>query len=273
MLEIEYRNLLVRVMRIGDMRIDRTGVGTLSLFGEQLRGNISQSFPLFGGRKLFFKTVITELLWYIRGDSNLSFLHQHGCKIWDAWADENGDLGPVYGAQWRRAPRISSDGEIVGYKDQLAELIYDLRHNNTSRRMLINAWNPSQVDEMRLPPCAFMVQFYVRDNTYLDVRVDSRSADIMLGLPHNIAVYSLLTYILAHICGYVPGRYTHHLGDVHLYNNHITSAKLYLDKDIPNPPTLSILEPTDIGIGDFTHASFVLNGYTPGPTIAMPVAI
>ncbi|HEY9057245.1 MAG TPA: thymidylate synthase [Aurantimonas sp.] len=228
----QYLNLLAHVLEHGTDRTDRTGTGTRSIFGHQMRFDLSAGFPMLTTKRLHWKSIAHELLWFLRGDTNIAYLKQHGVRIWDEWADENGDLGPVYGAQWRSWPDY--DG---GHIDQIAKVVDEIRRNPHSRRLIVTAWNPALVDEMALPPCHCLFQFYVTDGR-LSCQLYQRSADIFLGVPFNIASYALLTAMVAQATGLKPGEFVHTLGDAHLYANHFEQARLQLTRQPGRLPTL-----------------------------------
>lgn len=261
----QYLELMQDVLEHGDQKGDRTGTGTLSLFGYQMRFNLQDGFPLLTTKKLFTKGIIHELLWMLRGDTNIAYLHEHGVHIWDEWADEQGELGPVYGAQWRSWP--GPDGRII---DQIQHVSDQIRANPDSRRLIVSAWNPGQLQEMALPPCPTLFQFNVTENR-LSCQLYQRSADIFLGLPFNIASYSLLTHMLAASSGLEVGYFVHTIGDAHLYLNHLDQARQQITR-APRPlPQLELTpRPT---IFDYTHADIAFRNYDPHPHIAAPVAV
>ena len=262
----QYLDLMRHVLEHGHAKSDRTGTGTLSVFGWQMRFDLAQGFPLVTTKKLHTKSIIHELLWFLKGDTNIRYLKENGVSIWDDWADANGDLGPVYGYQWRswHAP----DGRVI---DQIAQLVDGLKRNPDSRRHIVTAWNPADIERMKLPPCHALFQFYVNDGK-LSCQLYQRSADIFLGVPFNIASYALLTLMLAQVCGYRPGDFVHTLGDAHLYVNHLKQAKEQLDRQ-PRPlPTLR-LNPAVTDLFAFRFEDFTLEGYDPLPHIAAPVAV
>ena len=262
----QYLDLLRLVKEHGTRKGDRTGTGTLSVFGHQMRFNLSEGFPLVTTKKLHVRSIIYELLWFLNGDTNIRYLNDHGVSIWDEWADENGDLGPVYGRQWRSWPRTGG-----GTIDQIALLLDQLRNNPNSRRLIVSAWNPSDVEEMALPPCHCLFQFYVADGR-LSCQLYQRSADIFLGVPFNIASYALLVHMVAQVSGLKPGEFVHTFGDAHLYLNHLEQAERQLSR-APRPlPTLRVNEDvTDLFA--FRFEDFSLEGYDPHPHIAAPVAV
>ena len=262
----QYLDLMRHVLENGQDKTDRTGTGTRSVFGWQMRFDLSQGFPALTTKKLHLKSIIHELLWFLQGDTNIGYLQANGVRIWDEWADEMGDLGPVYGKQWRRWE--CPDGRLV---DQISQLVHGLKHNPDSRRHIVSAWNPGDVDQMALPPCHCLFQFYVA-NGKLSCQLYQRSADIFLGVPFNIASYALLTMMLAQVCGYRPGEFIHTFGDAHLYNNHFEQARLQLTRE-PRPlPTLWI-NPAVNDIFAFKFEDFRLDGYDPHPHIPAPVAV
>lgn len=262
----QYLDLMRHVLENGQDKTDRTGTGTRSVFGWQMRFDLSQGFPALTTKKLHLKSIIHELLWFLQGDTNIGYLKANGVRIWDEWADEAGDLGPVYGKQWRRWE--CPDGRLV---DQISQLVHGLKHNPDSRRHIVSAWNPGDVDQMALPPCHCLFQFYVA-NGKLSCQLYQRSADIFLGVPFNIASYALLTMMLAQVCGYRPGEFIHTFGDAHLYNNHFEQARLQLTRE-PRPlPTLWI-NPAVNDIFAFKFEDFRLDGYDPHPHIPAPVAV
>lgn len=262
----QYLDLMRHVLENGQDKTDRTGTGTRSVFGWQMRFDLAQGFPALTTKKLHLKSIIHELLWFLQGDTNIAYLQANGVRIWDEWADEAGDLGPVYGKQWRRWE--CPDGRLV---DQISQLVNSLKHNPDSRRHIVSAWNPGDVDQMALPPCHCLFQFYVADGK-LSCQLYQRSADIFLGVPFNIASYALLTMMLAQVCGYRPGEFIHTFGDAHLYSNHLEQARLQLTRD-PRPlPTLWI-NPAVNDIFAFKFEDFRLDGYDPHPHIAAPVAV
>ena len=262
----QYLDLMRHVLEHGNDKSDRTGTGTRSVFGWQMRFDLGRGFPLLTTKKLHLKSIIHELLWFLQGDTNIKYLQDHGVRIWDEWADAEGDLGPVYGKQWRRWE--TPDGRVV---DQIRQLVHSLKHNPDSRRHIVSAWNPGDVDSMALPPCHCLFQFYVA-NGKLSCQLYQRSADIFLGVPFNIASYALLTLMLAQVCGYRPGEFIHTLGDAHIYANHFAQARLQLDRE-PRPlPTMAINPAVD-DIFSFEFGDFQLDGYDPHPHIAAPVAV
>lgn len=261
-----YEALLSKALLQGTPKSDRTGTGTLSLFGHQMRFDLSTSFPLITTKKVHLKSIIYELLWFLRGDTNVAYLRDHGVTIWDEWADENGDLGRVYGAQWRSW--LAPDGRKI---DQIKNVLEQIRTNPDSRRMLVVAFNPGEVDKMALPPCHAFFQFYVA-NKKLSCQLYQRSADIFLGVPFNIASYALLTMMMAQVCGLQPGEFVHTLGDAHLYTNHIDQARLQLSRE-PKPYPQMQINPAIQDLFAFDFSDFNLVGYDPHPGIKAPVAI
>ncbi|MGB0452140.1 MAG: thymidylate synthase [Bacteriovoracaceae bacterium] len=266
----QYLDLMQKVLTEGKARVDRTGVGTISLFGAQARYNLRDGFPLVTTKKCHLKSIIHELLWFIKGESNIGYLKDNKVRIWDEWADENGDLGPVYGVQWRAWKK--PDG---GQVDQLATLIKNLRENPFSRRHILTAWNPGELDQMALPPCHAFVQFYVEETSEgkeLSCQLYQRSADIFLGVPFNIASYSLLTMMLAQVCGMKPGDFVHTMGDAHLYQNHLEQAKLQLSREPLAKPVMKI-NPGVKSLFEFVYDDFSLEGYEAHPHIKAEVAV
>ena len=262
----QYHDLMRHVLEHGHDKSDRTGTGTRSVFGWQMRFDLSRGFPVMTTKKLHLKSIIHELLWFLQGDTNIKYLQDNGVRIWDEWADANGDLGPVYGKQWRRWE--STDGRLV---DQIVQLVHGLKHNPDSRRHIVSAWNPGDVERMALPPCHCLFQFYVADGR-LSCQLYQRSADIFLGVPFNIASYALLTLMLAQVCGYRPGEFVHTFGDAHLYSNHFEQARLQLARE-PRPLPTMWLNPAVDDIFAFKFEDFRLDGYDPHPHIAAPVAV
>ena len=262
----QYLDLLRHIRSNGTMKEDRTGTGTQSVFGYQMRFNLADGFPLLTTKKVHLKSIIYELLWFISGNTNVRYLQEHGVTIWDEWADENGDLGPVYGHQWRSWP--TPDGREI---DQLSMVIDQIKHNPDSRRMLVCAWNPGEVDRMALPPCHCLFQFYVADGK-LSCQLYQRSADVFLGVPFNIASYALLTLMLAQVCGLKPGEFIHTTGDTHIYRNHFEQVDLQLSREPRKLPQMK-LNPEVKSLFDFTYEDFTLEGYDPWPAIKAPVAV
>ncbi len=262
----QYLDLMQRILDEGAEKQDRTGTGTLSVFGHQMRFDLSAGFPLLTTKKLHLRSIIHELLWFLKGDTNVAYLNENKVTIWDDWADEEGNLGPVYGAQWRSWPTL--DGTSV---DQVAGVIDLIRQNPDSRRMIVSAWNVGQIDEMALPPCHLLFQFYVADGT-LSCQLYQRSADVFLGVPFNIASYSLLLLMVAQVTGLRPGEFIHTLGDAHLYCNHIDQARLQLARAPRDLPSMT-LTPEITRLEDFKFEDFTLSDYNPDPHIAAPIAI
>lgn len=262
----QYLDLLDRIMTQGVDRGDRTGTGTRSVFGHQMRFDLRDGFPLLTTKKLHLRSIIHELLWFLRGDTNIQYLHDNNVTIWDEWADPNGDLGPVYGAQWRRWP--GPDGRPI---DQIAQVIGQIKSNPESRRLIVSAWNVGQLSEMRLPPCHLLFQFYVAGDR-LSLQLYQRSADSFLGVPFNIASYALLLMMVAQVTGLQPGEFVHTLGDAHIYHNHFEQARLQLSRE-PRPLPTMTLNPEVKDINGFTFADFTLSGYDPHPHIKAPVAV
>lgn len=265
-LETPYLDLMREVLERGVERTDRTGVGTRSLFGHQMRFDLSRGFPLLTTKKLHLRSIIHELLWFLQGDTNIAYLREHGVRIWDEWADENGDLGPVYGYQWRSWPDPRG-----GHVDQIVRLLEQLSSNPHSRRLLVSAWNPALVDEMALPPCHCLFQFHVADGR-LSCQLYQRSADIFLGVPFNIASYALLTRMIAQVVGLKPGDFVHTLGDAHLYLNHLDQAVEQLSREPRSAPRLEL----DAGVSnlfDFRFEHISIQDYHPHPHIKAEVAV
>ena len=261
-----YLDLMRHVLEFGHEKSDRTGTGTLSVFGWQMRFPLADSFPLLTTKKLHLKSIIYELLWFLRGSTNVRWLQERGVTIWDEWADENGELGPVYGSQWRRWP--GANGEPI---DQIAQVVHSIRTSPDSRRHLVTAWNPAEIPQMKLPPCHAMFQFYVARGT-LSCQMYQRSADIFLGVPFNIASYALLTAMIAQVCGLRPGEFIHTLGDAHLYLNHLDQAREQLRRE-PRPAPRMLLNPKVSELLDFQYEDFTLEGYDPHPAIKAPIAV
>jgi thymidylate synthase len=261
-----YLELMRHVLEHGVPKSDRTGTGTRSVFGWQMRFDLAAGFPLLTTKKLHLKSILHELLWFLRGDTNIRYLKENDVRIWDEWADENGDLGPVYGQQWRRWK--TPDGREI---DQIGELVDSLKKNPDSRRHLVTAWNPADVARMALPPCHVLFQFYVADGR-LSCQLYQRSADLFLGVPFNIASYALLTRMLAQVCGYRAGDFVHTFGDAHLYDNHLEQARRQLAREPRTLPTMRI-NPDVTDIFAFRFEDFALEGYDPWPHIAAPVAV
>ena len=262
----QYLNLLNRILTEGTQKGDRTGTGTLSIFGHQMRFDLRDGFPLLTTKKLHLKSIIYELLWFLRGDTNVHYLQEHGVRIWNEWADENGELGPVYGHQWRSWPDYKG-----GTIDQIKNVVDMIKQNPDSRRMLVTAWNPAEVDDMALPPCHCLFQFYVADGR-LSLQLYQRSADSFLGVPFNIASYALLLQMIAQVTGLEAGEFIHTTGDTHLYLNHLEQAKLQLTRE-PRPLPKMKINPDVKDIFDFKYEDFELIGYDPLPHIPGVVAV
>ena len=262
----QYLDLMRHVRDAGTRKDDRTGTGTLSVFGHQMRFDLSDGFPMLTTKKLHLKSIIHELLWFLTGDTNIRYLKENGVRIWDEWADEEGNLGPVYGAQWRSWP--NPDG---GGIDQIANVVDSLKNNPDSRRHIVSAWNPALVDEMALPPCHCLFQFYVADGK-LSCQLYQRSADIFLGVPFNIASYALLNMMMAQVVGLEPGEFIHTLGDAHLYSNHLEQVELQLERT-PGPLPKMLINDQVTSIFDFTYDDFKLDGYEAQPHIKAQVAV
>jgi len=262
----QYLTLLSDILERGTDKSDRTGTGTRSIFGYQMRFDLSQGFPLVTTKKLHLKSIIYELLWFIRGETNVRWLQERGVTIWDEWADENGDLGPVYGSQWRSWP--APDGRHI---DQLQAVIDQIKAKPDSRRHIVSAWNPAEVDNMALPPCHALFQFYVADGK-LSCQLYQRSADTFLGVPFNIASYALLTHMVAQVTGLGVGDFVHTLGDAHIYSNHFEQARLQLTRE-PRPLPKLVMNPDRKRIEDFVFEDFAFEGYDPHPTIKAPIAV
>ncbi|MCO8122370.1 thymidylate synthase [Stieleria sp. TO1_6] len=263
---LQYLRLLEEILESGSDRGDRTGIGTRSLFGRQMRFDLSEGFPLLTTKKLHLRSIIYELLWFLRGDTNIAWLNENGVRIWDEWADENGDLGPVYGHQWRSWP--APDGQTI---DQIAWVENEIRVNPLSRRLIVSAWNVSEVGSMALPPCHTLFQFYVSDGR-LSCQLYQRSADVFLGVPFNIASYALLTMMMAKVTGLQPGAFVHTLGDVHLYQNHFEQAREQLARE-PKPLPQLAIQSTPESIDGFQFDDFSVVDYHPHPHIKAPVAV
>lgn len=262
----QYLDLMQHVLDHGTQKHDRTGTGTISVFGYQMRFNLQDGFPMVTTKKLHLKSIIHELIWFLKGDTNIKYLKENGVRIWDEWADEAGNLGPVYGSQWRSWPK--PDGDTI---DQISQVINTIKHNPDSRRIIVSAWNVADIENMALPPCHAFFQFYVADGK-LSCQLYQRSADIFLGVPFNIASYALLTMMVAQVCDLQYGDFIHTLGDAHLYNNHIEQAKLQLSRAPKALPTMKI-NPTVKNIFDFTFDDFTLEDYDPHPHIKGVVAV
>ena len=261
-----YLDLMQHVLTHGSRKGDRTGTGTLSVFGYQMRFDLGQGFPLLTTKKVHLRSIIHELLWFLRGDSNVRYLRENGVSIWDEWADDQGELGPVYGVQWRSWP--AADGRHV---DQISNLLREIRENPNSRRLIVSAWNVAELDRMALPPCHAFFQFYIADGK-LSCQLYQRSADIFLGVPFNIASYALLTLMVAQVSGLAPGEFIHTLGDAHLYSNHLEQAQLQLAR-APKPLPTMRLNPAVHSLFEFRYEDFELLNYDPHPAIKAPVAV
>ena len=262
----QYQDLLKRILTEGHKKTDRTGTGTLSVFGNQMRFNLDDGFPLLTTKKLHLKSIIYELLWFLRGDTNIKYLKDHGVRIWDEWAAANGDLGPVYGHQWRSWPDCNG-----GHIDQIANVIRQIKEHPDSRRMMVSAWNVAEIDQMKLPPSHCLFQFYVADGR-LSLQLYQRSADTFLGVPFNIASYALLLQMVAQVTGLRPGDFVHTTGDTHLYLNHLDQARLQLTRE-PRPLPTMTLNPDVKNIEDFRYEDFQLESYNPWPHIKADVAV
>ena len=262
----QYLHLLERVLEEGNKKEDRTGTGTVSVFGHQMRFDLSKGFPLLTTKKLHLKSIIHELLWFLNGDTNVKYLQDNGVRIWNDWADENGDLGHVYGYQWRSWPK--SNGESI---DQIKQVVHDIKNNPDSRRLIVSAWNPADIENMALPPCHALFQFYV-SNGKLSCQLYQRSADIFLGVPFNIASYAILTMMMAQVCNLEPGEFVHTLGDAHIYTNHLDQVKLQLSRETKELPDFKI-NPEVKSIFDFKFEDFSLENYDPHPHIKGAIAI
>ena len=262
----QYFDLMRTILDEGHFKADRTGTGTYSIFGYQMRFDLQKGFPLLTTKKLHLRSIIYELLWFLRGDTNIQYLHDHNVTIWDEWADENGDLGPVYGKQWRSWE--TPDGRVI---DQITSLIEQIKRNPDSRRLIVSAWNPADVDQMALPPCHTMFQFYV-SNGELSCQLYQRSADVFLGVPFNIASYALLTMMVAQVCGLKAKDFVHTFGDAHIYSNHVEQAKLQLSRE-PRPLPQMRINPAVDSIFGFQYEDFTLENYDPHPHIKAEVAV
>jgi thymidylate synthase len=263
---LQYHQLMDRILAEGVEKRDRTGTGTLSVFGHQMRFDLADGFPLVTTKKLHLKSIVYELLWFLAGDTNVKFLNEHGVSIWDEWADKGGDLGPIYGAQWRSWP--ARDGGAI---DQIANVVEMIRRNPDSRRLIVTAWNPADIERMALPPCHCLFQFYVAEGR-LSCQLYQRSADAFLGVPFNIASYALLTLMVAQVTGLAPGEFVHTFGDAHLYLNHLEQARLQLSRAPRSLPTMR-LNPVVTDLFAFRYEDFVLQGYDPHPHIKAAVAV
>ncbi|HEX8778694.1 MAG TPA: thymidylate synthase [Rhodanobacter sp.] len=261
-----YLDLLRHVLEHGTEKADRTGTGTRSVFGWQMRFDLAEGFPLVTTKKLHIKSIVHELIWFLRGDTNIAYLKEHGVSIWDEWADARGDLGPVYGKQWRAWP--TADGGAV---DQIRWVVDEIRRNPDSRRLIVSAWNVGELPKMALMPCHTLFQFYVADGK-LSCQLYQRSGDIFLGVPFNIASYALLTHMVAQVCGLGVGDFVHTLGDAHLYNNHVEQARLQLSRE-PRPLPRLALNPDVRRLEDFRFEDIAIEGYDPHPAIKAPVAV
>jgi thymidylate synthase len=262
----QYHDLLARILDEGVAKPDRTGTGTVSVFGHQMRFDLSQGFPLVTTKKLHMKSIVHELIWFLAGDTNIRYLKDHGVRIWDEWADEKGDLGPVYGQQWRSW--AAPDGDTV---DQIGWLVDEIRRNPDSRRLIVSSWNPADIPRMALAPCHCLFQFYVAEGR-LSCQLYQRSADVFLGVPFNIASYALLTHMVAQVTGLQPGDFVHALGDAHLYTNHLDQARLQLSRD-PRPLPVLRLNPAVRSVFDFRYEDVAVEAYDPHPHIAAKVAV
>lgn len=262
----QYHDLLKHILENGTKKEDRTGTGTISTFGYQMRFDLSEGFPVVTTKKVHLRSIIHELLWFLKGDTNIKYLKDNGVSIWDEWADESGDLGPVYGYQWRSWP--APNGESI---DQITNLVNQIKNNPDSRRLIVSAWNPALVDQMALPPCHSLFQFYVADGK-LSCQLYQRSADTFLGVPFNIASYALLTLMIAQVCGLQPGEFIHSFGDVHIYTNHMEQVELQLSRDCRPLPTMKI-NPEVKDLFEFKYEDFELVNYDPHPAIKAPVAV
>ena len=262
----QYLDLMQHVLNTGTQKHDRTGTGTIIVFGYQMRFNLEEGFPLVTTKKLHLRSILHELIWFLKGDTNIRYLKENGVSIWDEWADENGDLGPVYGYQWRSWP--TPDGRHI---DQITNVINQIKNTPDSRRLIVSAWNVAEIENMALPPCHSFFQFYVADGK-LSCQLYQRSADIFLGVPFNIASYALLTLMVAQVCGLKPGEFIHTLGDAHLYNNHLEQTKLQLSRE-PRPLPQVKLNPDIKDIFEFKFEDVTLENYDPHPHIKAPVAV
>lgn len=277
----EYLNLLQHILEHGEKRSDRTGTGTLSVFGHQTRYDLRAGFPLVTTKKLHVKSIFHELLWFLSGDTNINYLKENGVSIWNEWANEQGDLGPVYGYQWRRFGERTvdvktADGQVLQAKldgvDQISQLIHDIKSNPQSRRLMVSAWNPVDVPNMALPPCHSLFQFYVSSDGGLSCQLYQRSADVFLGVPFNIASYALLVHMVAHVCNLQPKDFVHTIGDAHLYLNHVEQAQMQIARESRPLPQLKINREVK-SIFDFKFEDFTIEGYDPHPSIKAPIAV
>ena len=262
----QYLNLMQHVLAEGTQKHDRTGTGTLSIFGHQMRFNLQEGFPLVTTKKVHLRSIIHELIWFLKGETNIKYLKDNGVSIWDEWADKNGELGPVYGHQWRSWPTANG-----GHIDQISQVINQIKNNPDSRRIIVSAWNVAEIENMALPACHCFFQFYVADGK-LSCQLYQRSADIFLGVPFNIASYALLTMMVAQVCNLTPGDFIHTLGDAHLYSNHLEQARLQLSRE-PKPLPVMKLNPEVTDIFNFKFDDFTLENYEPHPGIKAPVAV
>lgn len=262
----QYETLLKYVLENGVKKTDRTGTGTLSIFGYQMRYDLTEGFPLVTTKKVHLKSIIHELLWFLRGDDNLKYLHENGVTIWDEWADSNGNLGPIYGYQWRNWPK--PDGSKI---DQISQIINTIKNNPDSRRILVSAWNVADIEDMKLPPCHVIFQFYIAENK-LSCQMYQRSADLFLGVPFNIASYALLTMMIAQVCNLEVGEFIHTFGDTHIYLNHVDQVKLQLSREVFPFPKMTI-NPAVKDIFSFKYEDFSLEGYSSHPAIKAPIAV
>lgn len=262
----QYHDLLRHVLTHGTKKEDRTGTGTISTFGYQMRFDLAEGFPLVTSKKVHLKSIIHELLWFLRGETNIKYLVENGVTIWNEWADENGELGPVYGKQWRSWQ--GANGDVI---DQISNVIEEIKHNPNSRRLIVSAWNVGELDKMALAPCHSFFQFYVNDGK-LSCQLYQRSADVFLGVPFNIASYALLTMMIAQVCDLEVGEFIHTFGDVHIYLNHLEQVKLQLSRE-PRPLPIMKIDPAIKYIFDFEYDDFILEGYDPHPAIKAPVAV
>lgn len=263
----QYLDLLERILTEGNTRTDRTGTGTVGVFGHQMRFDLSEGFPLLTTKKLHLRSIIHELLWFLNGDTNIQYLHDHKVTIWDEWASPDGDLGPIYGAQWRSWPDSRTGGTI----DQMQQAIDLIKHQPDSRRIIVSAWNPSDLPHMALPPCHCLMQFYVAGDV-LSLQLYQRSGDVFLGVPFNIASYALLLRMMAQVTGLRPGTFVHTLGDAHLYSNHLDQARLQLSREPRTLPQMTLARRGQ-SLFDFVYEDFTLSDYDPHPHIAAPIAV